>query len=384
MNDNIQETVQNVETESHNPETIDFDLSKDFHSVLYCPINDVTIRDLRVRDVFTKFLKIAECGKTITIMDILSSADTYIKNGEPDVNSGDAIYTYNAAEVKDNRFKAKLYKNTIANLYSLFAINNGITLDLDAVGGTVSSAGSKQYLIVPQNKIDKFSKTATRNNIELIKAGTVVATNNIFLSKGNDVVASFDKSVLSSVPPVKVDVGEELFPEFLSGYNAVCSLVLCNCISKNNLIRFGLNGTVSEVFARALGFFSAITYLKTFPIRIVFVDNKDVLVAVSRPNVVDGDYLYLLKLRKDAYDLPDKNHFGQLFYYLGEKKRMGIIKDVLPYGENINRVINRLCNDNLVYDKLTELPENCFGILVTVGRGESVNGIKLGCFKNTL
>ena len=228
------------------------------------------------------------------------------------------------------------------------------------------------------------NKLFVKNGVDLKKVGEDIATNRIILSTGTDVVASVDKSFLTSNSMSKVDIGTEHFNAFLSGYNAVSSLVLCNCISSNNIIRFGLGGTLSEIVARALGYFAALTYFKTIPVRIVFVADNEASVAVSRPRIADGDYLYLLKLRKDVYELPDKGHFGQLFYYLGEKKRMGIIKDVLPCGENINRVINRLCTDTLEYDKLSEIPKDCFGVIVTVGRGESVNGIKLGCFKNTL
>ena len=161
-------------------------------------------------------------------------------------------------------------------------------------------------------------------------------------------------------------------------------IIIDDYFSNNNIIRFGLGGSVAEVFARALGFFAALTYLKILPVRVVFVEGNNATVAVARPNISDGDYLYLLKLKKDNYELPDKAHFGQLHYYLCEKKRKGIIKDVLPCGENINRVISRLCGQSLVYESLTEIPEDCFGVIVSVARGESVNGVKLGCFKDNL
>ena len=89
----------------------------------------------------------------------------------------------------------------------------------------------------------------------------------------------------------------------------------------------------------------------------------------------------MLKLRNDQNGLPDKVHYGQLYYYLGEKKKMNIIKDVLPIRENIGRVINRLSRADLEYVQLAQVPDNCFGVIVSVGRGESVNGVKLGYFK---
>ena len=62
--------------------------------------------------------------------------------------------------------------------------------------------------------------------------------------------------------------------------------------------------------------------------------------------------MYLLKVRSDAYGLPDKSHFGQLYYYLTEKKKEGIIKDVLPVRENIQKTIFRLSGDKLEYVEL--------------------------------
>ena len=124
------------------------------------------------------------------------------------------------------------------------------------------------------------------------------------------------------------------------------------------------------------------TYLKNIPVRFVFTQDDNISVAVSRPNVYDGDYLYLLRVNSDVNGMPDKAHFGQLVYYLNEKKRMGIIKDVLPVGENTKRIINRLCNESLEFDSMCDAPLDSFGIIVSVGRGESVNGIRLGCFKN--
>jgi hypothetical protein len=80
--------------------------------------------------------------------------------------------------------------------------------------------------------------------------------------------------------------------------------------------------------------------------------------------------------------MPEKAHYGQLYYYLNEKKKLNIIKDVLPVRENISKVINRLSRADLEYVSLSSIPEDCFGVIVSVGRGESVNGIKLGYFKD--
>lgn len=382
------ETAPEIEPEAEplkeTSELYEEDITKGLHSMLFKPINDVTIRDLRIRDVFTGFLKQVECGEFITVNDILMSAVKCVASGEPDESAGNVIFAYDANGVKDKKNLAKLFKNSYSNVYSLFSVHNGISLDLGDFGGELSRVESKSFLVANPKKSVKLVSRARKIGFAPTKVGEVISTNKIIFSSNGDSVASIDKSVLKNIAKVGVDVGSEHFDSFLTGYNSVCSLALCNCVSDNNIIRFGLGASISDVFARALGFFSALSYLKTLPARIVFAPSNSATVAVSRPNITDGDYLYLLKLRKDNYELPDKAHFGQLHYYLCEKKRQGIIKDVLPCGENINRVINRLCGQNFNYERLADIPENCFGVIVSVPRGESVNGIKLGCFKNSL
>lgn len=365
-------------------ELFEEDMTTGLHSVLFRPINNVTIRDLRIRNVFTGFLKQVECGEFITVNDILMSAVKCVASGEPNENAGNIIYAYDANANIDKKNLAKFFKNSYSNVYSLFSVHNGITLDMSSYGNELSVVESKHFLVTPPNKSAKFESRAKKIGLELSKIGELISTNKIILSSGGDTFASIDKIMLKNAPNVSIDVGSEHFGSFLSGYNSVCSLALCDCISNNNIIRFGLGGSISDVFARALGFFAALSYLKTLPARIVFVKSNSASVAVSRPDISDGDYLYLLKLRNDNYDLPDKSHLGQLHYYLCEKRRQGIIKDVLPCGENIERVINRLCGETFDYERLSDIPEDCFGVIVSVPRGESVNGIKLGCFKNSL
>ena len=140
MNENIHDVINETENVESFEESVVSDLTQGLHSPLYCKINDVTIRDIRIRDAFTRFLKEVECGDSITVMDILTSAENYVKNGEADVNAGNLIFAYNPNQVTDNKFRAKLLKNTVSNVYSLFAVRNGITVDLNAIGGTVVSA----------------------------------------------------------------------------------------------------------------------------------------------------------------------------------------------------------------------------------------------------
>ena len=379
-----EEVVNEVEKEKTASEMYEEKFSNGICSMLFKPINDITIRDLRIRDAFTRFLKEVECGNSITINDVLMSAVKCVASGEPDETAGNVIYSYDATHVKDKKIAVKLFKNSYSNVYSLFSVHNGISLDLSGFGGDLNGAESKNFLVASSRKASKLVANAKKVGVDLTKVGEVISSNKIILSSGSDHIATIEKSVLQSLSPIRLDIGTEQFDAFLSGYNSVCSLALCNCISKNNIIRFGLGGNIAEVFARALGFFAALDYLKILPARVVFVEGNNATVAVSRPNISDGDYLYLLKLKNDNYELPDKAHFGQLHYYLCEKKRKGIIKDVLPCGENINRVINRLCGQTLAYESLTEIPEDCFGVIVSVARGESVNGIKLGCFKDNL
>ena len=396
INENdIQETQKDIEndvkqedTENTAQKTFSENLSEDLmnglHSVLYKNINNVTINDIRIRDAFTHFLKEVECGGSFRLIDIINASESVIKGCEPNENAGNLIYSYEHGSLGNKGIGAKLLKQSIAGIYSLFSLHNGVSLDLDAVGSSIPAAEAKRYLILQPKKVKKFLDIAHSSGLNPVKAGEMISTDKVLLTRNNSVIASVDKTGINSNSTVAVTLGSEHFNEFLSGYNAVCSFVLCGCVAANNLIRLGLKGDISAVCARVLGIYGALTYLKNVPVRIVFTPETTVSVAVARPLANDGDYLYLLKLRNAPDGTPDKAHYGQLYYYLSEKKRMGIIKDVLPVRENIQRVINRLCNERLEYVPLANVPENCFGVIVSVGRGESVNGVKLGYFKYTV
>lgn len=387
--ENEQSTKEELINENANQEkktlTFSENLSNDFsnglHSVLYKKINNVTINDSRIAEVFSRFLKEVECGGSFSVMDILTASESVVKGTEPNENAGNLIYCYDHLYIANKSVAAKLLNNSVGGIYSLFAIHNGIALDIDAVGSSIPAAEAKRYLLIPPKKERKFLEIAGYNDILLVKAGVVIAENKIHLSRNDEIIASVDKAVMQDNSHNSIAIGPEHYAAFTAGYNAVCSLTLCNCVGYNNLIRFGLGGNLSEICARALGVYCALSYLKTLPVRMIFTNENKATVAVSRPNVGDGDYLYLLKLRNDSNGLPDKAHFGQLFYYLNEKKRLNIIKDVLPVRENIDKVIFRLSNTDAEYVSLAQVPENCFGVIVSVGRGESVNGIKLGYFK---
>lgn len=394
LNENdIRETEnQNIESSDNTAdsqqktfsENLSDDLTEGLHSVLYKNINNVTINDIRIRDAFTHFLKEVECSGSFRLIDIINASESVIKGCEPDENAGNQIYSYDHGTLGNKGVGAKLLKQSVGGIYSLISLHNGVSLDLDAIGSSMPAAEAKRYLILPPKKINKFLDMARANGLNPIKAGEMISIDKVLLTRNNSVIASVDKTGINSNTTVAVTLGSEHFNEFLAGYNAVCSFVLCGCVASNNLIRLGLKGDISSVCARVLGIYGALKYLKNIPVRIVYTPEAAVSVAVARPVPNDGDYLYLLKLRNADDGTPDKAHYGQLYYYLGEKKRMGIIKDVLPLRENIQRVINRLSNERLEYVPLTGVPENCFGIIVSVGRGESVNGVKLGYFKYTV
>ncbi len=361
---------------------IDNDLSYGLHSVLYKKVGAVNINEVRISNVFSRFIKYVECSDSFTVMDIINCAEAVIKDKEPNENAGNIIFAYDHRANSNRRLMKKLFKNSYCGIYSLFSLHNGVTVDISAFGNNFAAAETKRFLVAQPKKAQKLFEQAKKNSVNIEKVGEVISTEKILITSGNEVVSSADRAIINNSEKTSLNLNGEHFEAFLSGYNAVFSLVLCNSISSNNILRFGLGGSFENVCARALGYYSALTYLKNAPIRFVFTSEDNATVAVGRPNVGDGDYLYLLRVNNDINGMPDKAHFGQLAYYLNEKKRLGIIKDVLPIGENTKRIITRLCSDSLTFEYMSELPMNCFGVIVSVGRGESVNGLRLGCFKN--
>ena len=361
------------------------DLSQGLHSVLYKRINSVNIRDARMQNAFSLFLKSAECGKTISVGEIIYSVEAILKGGEPDENADNLIYCIDYIPLIKHPSFPKLFKNSVAGIYSLFNIHNGMTINLDAIGGSISAAETKRFIVLKPKQADKIINLCTQNGIKVSFVGKLLSSNKIILCRGTEIVETIDKTIISKDNlGVSVSIGNEHFSDFASGYNSVCSLMLCNCISSSNILRFALGGDINSVFARALGFFSAAMLFKAMPIRSVYSDEAFSSVAVSRPNVADGDYFYMLKVRNGSDGLPDKAHLMQLYYYLREKKAKSIIKDVLPIRENISGMLYRLGNEQLRYIPLGEIPSDSFGVIVSIGRGQSVNGIELGYFKENI
>ena len=287
---------------------------------MFKTIKEVSITDSRIRDAFKLFVSNVEIDSTISIADIIFSADDIIRKHRLDENAGNLIFCYD--KKPDNK---KLLKNTVNGLFRLLSISNGFSLDLEAVGGSIKTADFKNYLIVPESKSNKFKKIAEREGIRLIKAGSLLSVNSVILTRGNEILEKYDKSTLiSAESPISVTIGSEHFEAFSKGYNSLLSYDLCNCISDNNVICFGLSSDFDSVFAGAIGYFAAVLKAKSVLNKIKFSLNSNVITASPRPEVTDGDYFYFLKLRNDNNELPDFTHFCQLKYYLTELKKRGV------------------------------------------------------------
>ena len=228
-------------------------------------------------------------------------------------------------------------------------------------------------------------RNAKSYGIDLIKAGSILAENKLILTKGNAVLEETEKSLFyNDTDKNSIVIDESCYNDFLDGYKAVCSYSSCVKVNDNNLLRISLSGSLAQLCARALGIFEAMLNTKLMPVTMFFTNDSCCSVAVRRPVIQDGDYLYLLRVRVQPDGLPDRNHLAQLNNYLYEMKHKNIIKDVLPLKENIISVINRLCSNNMEYMPLCGIPVGSFGVIVSVPRGFSVNGIKLGYFKGIL
>lgn len=379
MNENI-----NINEEQDNisfADSLRYDLTEGLHSVLYKRVGNISINEPNIKNAFEKFVKLVECDSTISVAEILYASEASIAKNKVSENAGNKIYCYNEKDISNKGFLLKLRQYSVQGVYNLFSLRNGITLNLSSFGGDLSAGEIKRFLVISERKAIKFVKTAKKFGVDLIQCGEMLANNRIILTRGTEVLTYIDKTVIDADSEKQtITLDARHLSAFVSGYNSVCSYGLCNCVTNNNIIRFGIDNTLDNVFAKALGYFAGCMFLKAASVKTVFSNgNKDV-VAIPRPCTADGDYLFLLKLRTEN-NMPEKGHYGQLFYYLSEKKAAGIIKDVLPLRENINSLINHLSGPSLEYVSLAEIPTDCFGVIVSVPRGESVNGVKLGYFK---
>lgn len=382
----MNENINAVEEQEQAPAESRFvaDTEAIFSTALYRRITNVTIEEPTIREAFSKFVSDVECGKSFSVIDILGSAEAVVKGKSIKINAGAVVYSFDGDGLGDDRFSKYLLNNSTSSFFDLLSVHNGLSFDISCFNDSLVIAQTARYLTVLPEKVQRILKKAEKNGVKLTKVGELLSQNKVIITNINDIVKSYDKAsvIFNDGNGESVSMGVAQLDAFKEGYNAVLSVILCNAVTKNNIVRFGLDGDLSTVCARALGFYTAMTYHRSIPLKCVMTLDSSVSVASARPKICDGDYLYFLKLRNDMNGMTDKIHYGQLHYYLKEKCKNGIIKDVLPIRENIQNVIYRLCGDSLEYEKLADVPDDCFGIIVSVGRGESVNGVKLGYFRD--
>ena len=347
-------------------------------SKLYKRVSNVTINNAAIKEAFSQFVSDVEFGKSFSLMDILDSAETVVKGRDVKCFAGYLICAFDADNLPKNRFAARLIRKSIPNVFNLISRVQGLSINVSEF----MNYQVLRFLPVAPEKASKLLLKAQKYGIKIEKVGEVLSQNKIIVTENNSIITSYDTDAIFESEPTSISLNDSNFIAYKKGYDSVLSVMLCNSVAKNNLIRFPVESDFSELLAYALGYYSALTYHKSYPIKTVYISDSSIGVASARPNVADGDYLYFLKLRNDANGLTDKVHYGQLYYYMSEKKKLGIIKDVLPIRENIETVIDHLCGENLTFEPISSMPEGDYGIIVSVGRGESVNGIKLGYFRD--
>lgn len=392
QNEMVNETdqeINEVETEAQQPaeptfaELFENDLVNGLHSVLYKRIRNINITDVRLKEAFSRFLKSIDCGESISIAEIIYSAEALLYRKLPDDHCTNRIYVFDQTVGFAPNTAAKLFANSVNGFYALPNLHNGFALDLSAFGGDIQALETKRFLVAGDKKMAKLVAEASRMGISCTSVGSMLASEQIVLTNCGETVAVFNKQMINAaVEAEPLCLGPAVFEDYLNGYCSVASYFLCERISPNNLLHFSLDGTTDRVFARALGYFDAVMHFKKTPLNLKFSSSPSSVVAVPRPLISEGSYLYLLKVRNDANGMPDTAHLDQLYYYISDKKSFGIIKDALPLRKSVQDIIDKLCGDKFRYVALEPIPEDSFGIIVSVNRGENLNGIRLGYFTN--
>lgn len=349
-------------------------------SVLFTPIYEVNISDTRLRDAFSAFINNVGVGESFRPIDIITAAESLLKRRSMYEYADTDIYCFDAPD--GQYVPASIMKYSVQGVYSLFSVHNGILFDIEAAGGSIAKCESKRYILAPRRKAERLFKKCNSHGFDAKKCGSIVGTGIISILENGAVGASAPINTVFSAEKAAVALGSDNYGDYISTYRAVCAYTCCTAVESGNYLRFSLAGGLESVCARALGYFNAVLAARYLPIRAVFIPEGESTVAVPRPKCSDGDYVYLLKVRTDGSGVPDQAHHAQLEYYLADRTRAGIIKSILPLGENTENTIYRLCGESLDYVSLSAIPERCFGVVVTVPRGESVNGIKLGYFTN--
>ena len=358
------------------------EISSGYSKNLFKRIGEITITDIRIRDAFKTFVKNVECDESLAVIDIISSGEAILNKRKIDDNAGNELFVFDNMPNTTQKLKKLLDQNSVGGLSALYTLDNGMIIDLNMLGGSIASAETKRYLIASPKKSKKILALAEKDALKLLPIGRLITDSKVHFCDRENVIASIDKKDLVSSEPVSIKLGTEHFQDFLNGYKSMSTYAFSNLISKNNFLNFGLDISIESLFSRAMGIFLGMMHYQVSDAKIIYSNNSGISVAVPKPKVCDGDYFYLLRVRNDETQMPDRNHSAQLCHYLKEKAHFGIIKDVLPLRENIEKILEHLGNDSVEYIRLNSVPENSFGLIVSVPRGESVNGIKLGYFKD--
>ncbi len=357
-------------------------LTQGVYSILYKRISSVRIRDIRILAAFNHFIKNVDCGKSFSLAEILRITDCLLFSGKINENVGNKIFMYDPKNVKDNKVSDKLLKNSIGNIFFLLSLNNGIIFSTEVFSEKLEILETNRYLIVPPKKVEKFTKLCGENGIELSCIGEFSSENKIVFNQNGE-THTFDKNILSKNDEDNhLELTEKNFDSFMSGYNAVASLLLMDTVSENNILRLGIDGDFSSVLARFLGFYVGISDFKPKTFRMIFTTEAKFGVSVAKPLVSDGDYLYLLRLHNNQFEMTDKVHLNQLLNYLKEKNKIGAIKYAIPYAKGIETTLQKIVPDGIEYVSFEYQENDKFALVACVGRGESLNGVKIGYYKN--
>ncbi|MBQ9848904.1 MAG: hypothetical protein IJO64_07600 [Clostridia bacterium] len=379
----IDPQAEEIKREPTFSELFDNELVNGLHSVLYKRINNVSISDVRLKEAFSRFLSAVDCGETISVAEIIYTAEAVLNGKMPDDHCENRIYAFDLPSGASVRGLSKLMANSVSGFYALPNLHNGFALDLSAFGGDIKGLEAKRFIVASEKNMRKLVTEASKMGIYCISVGSMLASEQIVLTNYGETIAVFNKEKInSSDEKMSVSLGANEFSEYLNGYCSAVSYLLCDQIAPNNMLHFSLDGSIDKVFARALGYFDAVTSFKKPITNLVYSSITSSVVAVPRPFITEGSYLYLLKVRNDTNGMPEKAHLDQLCYYISDRKRLGIIKDALPLRENVLALIEGLGREGLHYVSLAEIPEDCFGIIVSTNRGDSLNGVRLGYFTN--
>ncbi len=379
MTENFETTIQNNETQ----ETLPKEFEELLQSKLFYRVESVVIKNIRIRDVFASFTSEFDCVKSFSPVEILYAADALITGNKLDLQPESLIVSFDMDGNADKELQSELLKRSVSGIQSLLALKCGVILDLDALGDKLRVCQTARYLILSEKRYKKLSARMQKAGVAYRIVGRVSVEPRIVFHKGETVLKSIDRAELENANVIpSLELGDAEFSAFKNGYYSACSQSLCDCVSKSNIIQLGEDTTLANICATVLGIYSTSSLRDSSPARIALFNNSLINVAVSRPTVSDGDYVYYLKLSNDAFGLPNPSHFRQLAFYLREMKKIGVIHGIFSYREDITRILNRLSNDTIEYVPLIQPEISHFGVFVTVGRGETINGEKIGYFKN--